>query len=151
MHIGEKPYECEICSKAFRSSSDLTRHKRLHTGEKPFSCDVCQKSFAESSSLSKHNKSAAHIKKNTNIPITQSSFVDCGEFIKEEDIKEEIKDDGSVDDPLSIQRDTTEIESENIVAELKEGVINDDTQELQNSEDEKNNTVVDDIDIEHKI
>ena len=33
---------------------------------------------------------------------TQSSFVDCGEFIKEEDIKEEIKEEESVDDPLTI-------------------------------------------------
>ena len=35
--------------------------------------------------------------KNTNIPITLSSFVDCGE---EEDIKEEIKEEESVDDLL---------------------------------------------------
>ena len=72
----------------------------MHTGKKPFSCDVCQKSFAKSSTLSYHNKTAAHIermKKNTNIPITQSSFVDCGESIKEEDIKEEMKDEESVD------------------------------------------------------
>ena len=93
-------------------------------------CSVCQKSFADSSSLSKHNKSAALIKnkcKNTNILITQSSFVDCGEFIKEEDIKKEINEKESVDDPLSIQGDTTESESKNIVAELKEEGIDDDT------------------------
>ena len=91
----------------------------------------------------------------TNILITQSSFVDCSESIKEEDIKEEIKNDGSVDDPLSIQGDTTESESQNIVAELKEEVIYGDTllvQEIHNSGDEENNTVVDDIDIvQHKI
>jgi hypothetical protein len=95
----------------------------------------------------------AHIKKNTNILITQSSFVDCDEFIKEEDIKEDIKEEESVDDPLSIQGDTTE--SKNIVAELKEEVIDGDTlpvQEIHNSGDEENNTLVDDIDVvEHKI
>ena len=51
------------------------------------SCDVCQKSYAKSSNLSRHDKTAAHIEsmksKNTNIPITQSSFVDCGESIVE--------------------------------------------------------------------
>jgi uncharacterized Zn-finger protein len=85
-HTGEKPYECVICKNTFISSSNLTVHKRLHTGENHFSCDVCQKSYAQSSGLYKHNKTAAHIKrmksKNINIPITQTSFVDCGGTIK---------------------------------------------------------------------
>jgi uncharacterized Zn-finger protein len=125
MHKGEKPYECEICKKVFYSNSHLTVHKRVHTGEKPYSCDVCQKSYAQCNALSRHNKSATHIKnienRNTNVPITQNSFVDCGESIKEEDIKEEVKEEESVDDPLSIQRDTTDSKSQNIVAELKRG------------------------------
>ena len=61
----------------------------------------------------------------------------------------------SVDDPLSIQGQTNSDVSENIVTEVKEEVIRDDSlcaQEINNSEDEENNTVVDDIDIvEHKI
>ena len=106
MHTGETPYECEICNKAFYSNSDLTKHTRVHTGEKPYSCDVCQKSCTTSSALSKHNKTAAHIEKmkceNRNIPLTQNSFVDCGEAIKLDYIKEEIKEEEGVDDPSSI-------------------------------------------------
>ena len=95
----------------------------MHTGEKPHSCDVCHKSYAQRSALSHHNKTAAHIErkkyKNTNIPLTQFSFVDCGESIKEEDIKEEIKEEESVDDPLSIHQ---EAENSNICEVIKEEV-----------------------------
>ena len=148
MHTGVKPYECEICRKAFHSSGNLAIHTRVHTGEKPYSCDICQKSFTTSSVLSRHNKTASHIvrmkSKNTNIPITQSIFVDCGESIKEEDIKEEINEEESVDDPLSIQEGKQRSENYNIRTEVKEEGIDDDTvfiqQKIHNSEEEENNT-----------
>ena len=37
--------------------------------------------------------------KNTNLPLTQSSFVDCGESLKIEDIKEEINEEENVEHP----------------------------------------------------
>ena len=131
----------------------------MHTGEKPFSCNVCQKSYAHSNALSKHNKTAAHMEKikskNTNIPLTQSNFIDCGETVKVEDIKEEMNEEESVDDPLSIQGQTNSDVSENIVTEVKEEVFDDVPllfEEIHNSGDEENNTDVDDIDIvKHKI
>jgi hypothetical protein len=115
-----KPFACDICEKAFRKKFVMITHRRIHTGEKPYSCDVCQKSFAIRYTLSYHiNKSTGHIErmksKNVNIPIAHSSFVDCGESIKEEDINEE----KNVDDPLTIQQ---EIESSNICEDIKEEV-----------------------------
>jgi hypothetical protein len=56
--------------------------------------------------------------RNTNDPLTQSNFVDCGETVKKEDIKKEINEDERVDDPLSIQGQTNSDESENIVTEV---------------------------------
>jgi hypothetical protein len=64
-----------------------------------------------------------HIEKfksrNTNILLTQSSFVDCGESIKEEDIKEEINEEENVDDPFTIHQ---EIENSNVCGNIKEEI-----------------------------
>ena len=89
---------------------------------------VCQKSYTLSSSLSKHNKTAGHIErmksKNKDFPLTQSSFVDCGETIKEEDIKEEIKEEESVEDPLTIHQ---VIENGNICEDFKKEINEEET------------------------
>jgi hypothetical protein len=105
--------------------------------------------------------------------------MDCGECIKIEDIKEEINEEESVDDPLNVypeignrnaceyikeeikkkesvddplsfQEETTSCESENICTEIKEEGIHDDTlfvQEINNSGEEVNSTVIDYINI----
>ena len=52
--LGEKPHQCDLCPKAFSTSSSLNTHRRIHSGEKPHQCDVCDKRFTASSNLYYH-------------------------------------------------------------------------------------------------
>ena len=130
----------------------------IHTGEKPYKCEVCKKNYRSNGELTRHTKTASHFKmkesQNLNSSSTQTNFVDCGESIKVEDIKEEINEEESVDDPLFFKEERTTSDGDNNV-EVKEEVIDDVSlcfQDIHNSGDRENNTVVDDIDIvEHKI
>ena len=49
-----KPYECDICGKAFSQNHHLQNHIRKHTDDKPYQCDICGKGFSVNSSLQTH-------------------------------------------------------------------------------------------------
>ena len=56
VHMGTKPYKCDVCDNAFIKIGNLKQHMRVHTGDKPFQCSMCSKTFSQSCNLQMHKR-----------------------------------------------------------------------------------------------
>ncbi|GBP35778.1 hypothetical protein EVAR_20631_1 [Eumeta japonica] len=52
-HRGERPYQCELCVRAYTSYSALTRHKKIHE-EPKYVCQLCGRKFKQRDTLITH-------------------------------------------------------------------------------------------------
>jgi DNA-directed RNA polymerase subunit RPC12/RpoP len=52
--LGERPYQCLICSKSFRARSNLDVHMKIHNGIKDYVCNVCGREFIVKNDLKRH-------------------------------------------------------------------------------------------------
>ena len=51
-----RDFGCKLCSKTFRSRSELRYHDYTHTGEKPMLCYFCGQGFAHPSNRCVHER-----------------------------------------------------------------------------------------------
>ena len=58
VHEKKFPYKCpyQNCDKQYSIAARLKVHLRSHLGEKPFQCDICLKTFREKGNLNSHMK-----------------------------------------------------------------------------------------------
>lgn len=56
VHSDERSFCCQICSKAFKTSSNLNVHIKMHNNQRDHPCTICKQSFFTSSHLKAHMK-----------------------------------------------------------------------------------------------
>lgn len=54
VHSDVRPYKCNLCTKTFRSRSNLKVHKDEHEGIKRYSCSYCDRKFLVRGNMLKH-------------------------------------------------------------------------------------------------
>ena len=59
--LGERPYVCDICRKAFNQKNTLQIHLRKHSGARPHLCPYCDQGYAQKGNLKTHIKRAHHL------------------------------------------------------------------------------------------
>ncbi|UYV60384.1 ZNF236 [Cordylochernes scorpioides] len=52
--IGEGPFRCNVCQRAFKKANLLKQHERSHSGDKPFKCNECEHTFSSNGILKAH-------------------------------------------------------------------------------------------------
>jgi uncharacterized Zn-finger protein len=72
VHSDERTFTCEICSKSFKTSSNLNVHIKMHKNQRDHPCNMCTQSFFTSSHLK------AHIRVHLNMTNYECADPECG-------------------------------------------------------------------------
>ena len=63
VHLGTKPFKCNVCSRAFARKSYLIQHGQVHAEVKRYQCDLCKTAYARLADYKKHCRKPSHLEK----------------------------------------------------------------------------------------
>ncbi|XP_064645289.1 uncharacterized protein LOC135498776 [Lineus longissimus] len=73
----DRPHKCQLCPKAFWTTTKIRNHMRMHTGEKNFVCEQCEHRYATPQGLKAHMKTVHGVSVEVALPLFQ-----CGQCDK---------------------------------------------------------------------
>lgn len=92
VHSDQRNFTCEICSKTFKTSSNLNVHIKMHNNQRDHQCTLCPLSFFTSSHLKAHVR--VHMNETSykcDIEGCRKAFVHLSSFKKHQNFHQGIK------------------------------------------------------------
>lgn len=92
VHSDERSFTCEICSKSFKTRSNLNVHIKMHNNQRDHNCSMCPLSFFTTSHLKAHLK--VHLKETTytcEVPGCGKKFIHSSSFKKHQNFHNGVK------------------------------------------------------------
>lgn len=92
VHSDERSFTCEICSKTFKTRSNLNVHIKMHKNQRDHHCHICGQSFFTSSHLKAHVK--VHLKDakyKCDVPECGKMFIHLSSFKKHQNFHSGVK------------------------------------------------------------
>ena len=87
IHLGLKPYRCNLCPLSFTRNSSLAYHNLCHTNQYLFNCDICQQGFRHrghfKQHMDKHENATRHCPE-CKVPFTQKTANAYKKHLKDE-------------------------------------------------------------------
>lgn len=92
VHSEDRPFTCDICSKSFKTSSNLNVHIKMHNNQRDHHCTNCPQSFFTSSHLKAHlNIHLNKIKYKCEVESCGKAFIHLSSFKKHKNFHQGIK------------------------------------------------------------
>lgn len=120
-HGSAKNFTCPFCSKAFKTSVQLSGHKNTHT--KPFSCQVCSRAFASLYAVKIHME----IHRNLEANLKHVCKICSAQYGRRHALSDHMKNAHSGMENIETEQDE-DIEQHYIIEETQTSAVGDDSE-----------------------